>query len=287
MELRADAARNRAAIVETAREVFAEQGLDAPLDEIAHRAGTGNATLYRRFPTRADLVSAVFAERMTEHLAAVQAGLADPDPWDGFASYVQAAAAMQARDRGIADLVTMDVSSAPDIERLRSEAFDGLVRLVERARSAGVLRADFATPDVVVLLMGNAGLVERADGVTTEASARLIHVLLDGFRSTAATPAARRSQPRPGATGHATQRRTPPRRHPAGPNEIANRFLDLHQLLGHTRQILQMDVGGMPQALFLKSIELLGTEVLPQIRKELGLAAPASTVGRAITASPS
>ena len=55
-----------------------------------------------------------------------------------------------------------------------------------------------------------------------------------------------------------------------GPNEIAERILHLHQLLGHTRQILQMDVGGMPHATFLKGIELLGTEVLPQIRKELG-----------------
>ncbi len=53
------------------------------------------------------------------------------------------------------------------------------------------------------------------------------------------------------------------------PNEIADRILHLHGLLGHTRQILQMDVGGMPQATLLNSIELLGTEVLPQIRKEL------------------
>src|SRR5215212_8784696 len=98
MELRADAARNRAAIVESARAVYAEEGLDAPLDEIARRAGTGNATLYRRFPTRADLVGAVFAERMAEHVAAVEAGLADDDPWKGFASYIQAVGAMQARD---------------------------------------------------------------------------------------------------------------------------------------------------------------------------------------------
>jgi alkanesulfonate monooxygenase SsuD/methylene tetrahydromethanopterin reductase-like flavin-dependent oxidoreductase (luciferase family) len=55
-----------------------------------------------------------------------------------------------------------------------------------------------------------------------------------------------------------------------GPNEIADRILHLHQLLGHTRQILQMDVGGLAHATFLKGIELLGTEVLPQIRKELG-----------------
>jgi alkanesulfonate monooxygenase SsuD/methylene tetrahydromethanopterin reductase-like flavin-dependent oxidoreductase (luciferase family) len=55
-----------------------------------------------------------------------------------------------------------------------------------------------------------------------------------------------------------------------GVNEVTDRIFHLHSLLGHTRQILQMDVGGMPHATFLKAIELLGTEVLPQIRKELG-----------------
>jgi alkanesulfonate monooxygenase SsuD/methylene tetrahydromethanopterin reductase-like flavin-dependent oxidoreductase (luciferase family) len=54
------------------------------------------------------------------------------------------------------------------------------------------------------------------------------------------------------------------------PDEVADRILHLHSLLGHTRQILQMDVGGMPHATYLKAIELLGTEVLPQLRKELG-----------------
>ena len=124
---------------------------------------------------------------------------------------------MQARDRGIANLVTMDVSSAPEIERLRSRAFDGLVRLVERAGAAGVLRADFTTQDVVLLLMANAGLVERAHGIAAEASARLIHVLLDGFRAAAAIR--RPAGPSPGRhpAGHAPQRRTPPRRRPAGP----------------------------------------------------------------------
>ena len=190
MTLRADAARNREAIVEAARAVFAEQGLEAPLDEIAKRAGTGNATLYRRFPTRGDLVAAVFADRMTEHLDAVELGLADGDPWRGFASYIETVAAMQARDRGIADLVTMDVSSAPEIEELRSRAYDGLVRLVARAHEAGVLRQDFTDQDVVLLLMANAGLVERAHGITAEASARLVHLLLDGFRAQAATDGA-------------------------------------------------------------------------------------------------
>lgn len=188
MTLRADAARNREAIVEAARAVFAEQGLDAPLDEIAKRAGTGNATLYRRFPQRADLVAAVFADRMAEHVAAVEAGLADGDPWNGFASYIQAVGVMQARDRGIADLVTMNVSAAPEIEALRARAYDGLVQLIQRAQEAGVLRADFTDQDVVLLLMANAGLVERAHGISADASARLISLLLDGLRARAATP---------------------------------------------------------------------------------------------------
>jgi AcrR family transcriptional regulator len=188
MTLRADAARNRQAIVETAREVFAEQGLDAPLDEIAKRAGTGNATLYRRFPTRADLVAAVFADRMAAHVEAVETALADADPWNGFASYIRAVAAMQAEDRGIADLVTMDLSSAPEIEQLRARAYDGVVALIRRARESGALRVDFTDQDVVLLLMANAGLVERAHGMTDQASARLTSLLLDGLRAPAATP---------------------------------------------------------------------------------------------------
>ena len=54
-----------------------------------------------------------------------------------------------------------------------------------------------------------------------------------------------------------------------GPDEVASRIVSLHRVLGHSRQILQMDVGGMPHQTFLRSIELLGKEVLPSIRKAL------------------
>src|SRR3954451_4766690 len=209
MTLRADAARNRDAIVEAARAVFAEHGVDAPLDEIAKRAGTGNATLYRRFPIRSDLVAAVFAERMAAHVEAVETALEDDDPWNGFASYIRAVIAMQAGDRGIADLVTMDLSSAPEIEQLRARAYDGLVQLIGRAQDAGVLRADFTDQDVVLLLMANAGLVERAHGVTEQASARLTALLLDGLRSQAATagPGARSARQVMAAMQHNGARR--------------------------------------------------------------------------------
>src|ERR1700735_4294889 len=87
--LRADAARNRAAIVAVARDVFAEHGLEAPLEVIAARAGVGIATLYRRFPTREKLVAAALVEKVTEYAEAARQALATPDPWDGFAGFVE------------------------------------------------------------------------------------------------------------------------------------------------------------------------------------------------------
>ena len=124
-QLRADAARNRQALVSAAREVMAEHGLDAPLDEIARRAGVGNATLYRRFPQRITLIEAVFADRMAEHVSAVEEALEEPDAWRAFERYISDVTALQVHDRGIADLVTMDVSNAPEIEQLRARALRG------------------------------------------------------------------------------------------------------------------------------------------------------------------
>ena len=187
MSLRSDAARNRAALVAAAREVMAERGLEAPLDEIARRAGIGNATLYRRFPRRIDLIAAVFADRMADHARAVQAAIEAPDPWEGFRGYLEAVADLQVHDRGIADLITMDISMAPEIEALRDHAFRGLVQVIERAKAGGALRDDATPQDVLVILQANAGLVTRAQPAERQASRRLVHLLLDGLRTEAAT----------------------------------------------------------------------------------------------------
>ncbi len=185
--LRADAARNRQALLSAAGKVMSEHGLDAPLDEIARQAGVGNATLYRRFPTRIDLVVAVFAERMAEHVRAVEDALAEPDTWRAFRNYVTAVTSLQVQDRGIADLVTLEVSSAPEIERLRTRALRGVHTLIDRAKAAGTLRADCTAEDILLLLQANAGLIERTNRAARSSSERLIHLVLDGLRANAAT----------------------------------------------------------------------------------------------------
>ena len=166
---------------------MAECGLDAPLDEIARRAGVGNATLYRRFPQRITLIEAVFADRMAEHVSAVEEALEEPDAWRAFERYISDVTALQVHDRGIADLVTMDVSNAPEIEQLRARALRGLATLIERVQAAGALRRDCTREDVLVLLHANAGIIERSNRAARSASQRLVHVFLDGLRADAAT----------------------------------------------------------------------------------------------------
>src|SRR6195952_4312092 len=87
--LRSDAERNRERVIGAARGVFAEQGLDASTNEIARRAGVGVATLFRRFPTRDDLIAATFADKMHAYAHAIDTALADPDPWQGFCGYIE------------------------------------------------------------------------------------------------------------------------------------------------------------------------------------------------------
>src|SRR3954465_4513652 len=98
--LRRDGERNRGRILDAARRAFAELGLDVGVDEIARRAGVGVGTLYRRFPTKQSLVAAICDARLGELQPAIDAALAEEDPWTGFVSLVLATVERQAADRG-------------------------------------------------------------------------------------------------------------------------------------------------------------------------------------------
>jgi AcrR family transcriptional regulator len=188
---RADATRNRRALIDAARAVFGERGLNAALDEIARRADVGNATLYRHFPNRCALVAAVFAATLEDVGAAARRALADPDPWDGFREHVTFLCELQAADRGLADLLTSVITGAPELEALRAKAYADFARIVDRAKAGGELRADFQSEDLVLLLMANAGLIHRTAGAAPTAWRRTLSYVLDGLRSSAATSESR------------------------------------------------------------------------------------------------
>src|SRR6266581_4234452 len=180
--LRADAERNRAAILAAAREVFAEQGLEAPLEEIAARAGVGIATLYRRFPAREQLVAAALVEKITQYAEAAEQALAVPDPWAGFVSFVDRICELQAGDRGLSDLLSMALPADEQAEQLRRLANDHVIELVERAKAAGQLREDFVGEDLLLLLIANAAVVHVTRPDAPDAWRRFVALALDGFQ---------------------------------------------------------------------------------------------------------
>jgi AcrR family transcriptional regulator len=186
--LRSDAARNRARLVAAAREVFAEHGLEAPMVAVAERAGVGIATLFRRFPTREDLIAEIFAPRMSAYADAIDSALADPDPWHGFRTCLERICAMQAADRGFTHVLTMTFPTATALEADRDRAYRGMVRLMERAKAAGRLRPDFVAEDVVLVLMANAGVIAATGNAAPASWRRVVGYLLQAFGAEHAQP---------------------------------------------------------------------------------------------------
>jgi AcrR family transcriptional regulator len=178
--LRADAERNRAALLAAAREIFGEHGLDASLDEIARRAGVGNATLYRRFPTRRDLIAEVFAGQMTEYVELAERALHESDPWAAFVGYLTRLFELQATDRGLSELlVSTGFDDDERLSALRAAAQRGASEVIARAQRAGVLRADFTRRDISLLMRANAGVVRASSEL--DAWKRQLALLLDGL----------------------------------------------------------------------------------------------------------
>jgi AcrR family transcriptional regulator len=178
--LRADAARNRARVLGTAYEAFAAEGLSVPIDEIARRAGVGAGTIYRHFPTKEDLFSAVVESRLQHIIAAGRALLDEPEPGEALFTFLRSMVLdWGATDQGLVDALGglgIDVeSAAPDAE----DAFRGLLgELLVAAQRAGAIRPDVEVPEIKALMVG----CQAMQGYDRARAARLTDVVIDGLR---------------------------------------------------------------------------------------------------------
>jgi AcrR family transcriptional regulator len=179
--LRADAERNRDRILAAARRLYAIEGLGVSMASVAREAGVGKATLSRRFAAREELITAVFADRMDAYAEAVTEALAEPDPWRAFTGYIEAVCAMQAADRGFADVLTMTFPAAKALEGRRAEAYHGFLELIARAQRSGHLRDDFTSADLVILLMANAGVIAATGDAAPGTWRRLVGHMLRSY----------------------------------------------------------------------------------------------------------
>jgi AcrR family transcriptional regulator len=181
--LRSDAVDNRARILDAARAVFAAEGLNVPMREVARRAGVGPATLYRRFPTKEMLVTEAFADAMRACHAIVDEGLADPDPWHGFCLVIEKICDLHARNRGFTAAFMSAFPNAMDFAAGREYALSSIAELARRARDAGHLRPDFALDDVILILMANRGIRATAPAAQVAASRRFAALAIQALQA--------------------------------------------------------------------------------------------------------
>jgi AcrR family transcriptional regulator len=189
---RADARRNRKRVLDAARARFAEDGLDAQIDEIADAAGVGVGTVYRHFPTKEHLIEALVEarfERIRERGARALVE-AENDPWEAFRSFMRFSVELQANDRALSQVM----ASHPETMRTHAEGsgvFELSGELLSLAQQSGDLREDAVVEDVPMIICGLGHVTqaaragETAPGMSWE---RFLAIVLDGLRAPGSAP---------------------------------------------------------------------------------------------------
>jgi AcrR family transcriptional regulator len=181
--LRADAERNRRLLLDAARELFAQRGLQVTLDDIARRAGVGVGTAYRRFGSREKLIDALFEERVGVVVALAREGLEADDPWEGLTTFLKRSLALQAADRGLKELLLGTEEGRERVASIRAQMQPLGSELVRRAQAAGALRPDFAPQDIPLLQIMLGAVVDVSQSVQPDLWQRYLALILDGMRA--------------------------------------------------------------------------------------------------------
>jgi AcrR family transcriptional regulator len=177
-QLRADARQNRARLIAAATEAFAEKGADAPLEDVARRAGVGIGTLYRHFPTRLDLQAAVFRSQVNAVCGQGDALLAAASPQDAFAAWIRALAAYLVTKRGLSRALIEAVGVESELITSCWVAMrETTERLLVGGQQAGVIRPDVTATDVMRLIHGVAVSTEKEP----DRADLLLSITLDGL----------------------------------------------------------------------------------------------------------
>jgi AcrR family transcriptional regulator len=179
---RQEADRNDARLMQAAREAFAELGWDAPVSEIARRAGIGMGSLYRRYPSKELLAQRMRIVGMQQLVTQARTALdEEPDPWSAFARFLRDALSDQGA--GLLPLVGGRLPATDEILAAAAQLRAALDDLVDGAHRAGVLRADFTSADVPLLLEHLTARIPVTDERATTLHLRYLDLILAGLRT--------------------------------------------------------------------------------------------------------
>jgi AcrR family transcriptional regulator len=176
---RADALRNRTRLIDAAVAVFAEQGLDVSVAQIAARAGVGTATLFRNFPTKDDLIYSVIEARVTELLEVGRRALEVEDPATSFEQFLFDVAEIQARDRGFFDAIHRHLLDEPELLECKVDMTGVAEKILKRAQKAGAVRKDVVADDLRFIV---SSAVSHDTAGRPDLHRRYLQIMLDGLR---------------------------------------------------------------------------------------------------------
>ncbi|MCV7066995.1 TetR/AcrR family transcriptional regulator [Mycolicibacterium farcinogenes] len=181
--LRKDAERNRQRVLEAARELFAEKGLEATLNDVARHANVGVGTVYRRFATKEELIEAIFVDGMEQLTALAEIALQHEDSWLGFAWYVERMCEITATDRGLREIAFSKAYGGDRVKACQEKLVPVLTKVVERAQGDGYLRPEVSSTDMPLLGLLSGTVSEFAGNVDAELWRRYVALLLEGMRA--------------------------------------------------------------------------------------------------------
>ena len=181
--LRKDAARNRERLLTAASELFAERGLNVTLNDIAHRAGVGVGTAYRRFANKEEVIDALFEQRLQDVIAVAEEALAAGDAWGGLVDFLERSLHMQFGDRGLTEIMNSPQLGRERVNETRDRIAPLLTQLVDRAKEQRTIRSDFEQSDLFFMQMALAAIIDKTRGLAPDLYRRYLTMWLDGIRS--------------------------------------------------------------------------------------------------------
>jgi AcrR family transcriptional regulator len=188
--LRRDARANRDRIIAVASELFSAHGIEVPLDEIARRAGVGTGTFYRHFSSRDELLDALFEERIRRFDEMMAAAGDAEDAWEGLVGLLTTGFTLQARDRGLKDILVARAQGKGRLSQPSAETRRALSALIDRAQREGALRPDVTLADLPLLNAAILGVIDLTGTIAPDAWRRILQILLDGLRTQRSAPSA-------------------------------------------------------------------------------------------------
>jgi AcrR family transcriptional regulator len=181
--MRKDAAANRERLLAAAAELFADRGLGVTLNDIAHHAGVGVGTAYRRFANKEEVVDALFEQRLQDLAAVARECQQDPDAWNGLVSFLERSLDMQFGDRGLNEIMNTPTLGDARVGDARDRIAPLIETLVDRARRQGAVRPDLDQSDVVFLQVALSAIMDGSRAVAPDLYRRYLTLFLDGIRT--------------------------------------------------------------------------------------------------------